>query len=111
MEKMAGAVREGGASKARQVCLMFAYIGGENSHKNAARDSRGGRHRAALCWMDAAKALRYQAQFFRMPKAAATRAKGSSSGSRLPRMAKTTSSGSAMTKSSVAAILARPQVT
>lgn len=90
---------------------VFVCIGGENRHKNAARGSRGGRHRAALCWMDAAKALRDQAQFFRMPKAAATRASGSSSGSRLPRMAKTTNSGSAMTKSSVAAILARPQVT
>ena len=110
MENLAGVVRESGASKARQVCLMLC-IGGENHHKNAARGFRGGRHRAALCWMDAAKALRDQAQFFRMPKAAATRARGSSRGSRLPRMAKTTSSGSAMTKSSVAAILARPQVT
>ena len=108
MENLAGAVRMAVLLRCGR-CVCVDRRGKETQKRRAG--SRGGRRRAALYWMDAAKALRDQAQFFRMPKAAATRARGSSSGSRLPRMAKTTSSGSAMTKSSVAAILARPQVT
>ena len=95
MENLAGAVWMAVLLRCgRCVCVDRR---GKQSQKRRA-GSRGGRCRAALYWMGAAKTLRDQAQFFRMPKAAATRAKGSSS-------------GSAMTKSSVAAILARPQVT